>query len=154
MLVLRKLLERVDSWGKSAGKNTILKLDLKLEFPSHHFLESFPLEEFQAHRTCMHSIFYISLLHNLVLISFQWVQSVYSLFTPCQLQRLESAAALEALQLIWRLSSGRIIVLLLWVGWVTQVGILVRRTRAMGAPERNGIEGLKWMWENAREEWS
>lgn len=57
MLALRKLLERVDSWGKSAGKNTILKLDLKLEFPSHHFLESFPLEEFQAHRTCMHSIF-------------------------------------------------------------------------------------------------
>ena len=42
-----------------------------------------------------------------------------------------------------RLSAERIIVLLLWDGWVTQVGILVRRTRAIGGPERNEIKGLK-----------
>jgi len=50
---------------------------------------------------------------------------------------------LEALQLIWRLSAERILLLLLWGGWVSQVDILVRRTRAIGGPERSGIEGLK-----------
>lgn len=60
MLALRRLFERVDPWGKSAGKSSILKL----EFPSRHFLEPFPPEEFKAQRKCAFPFLYFSPLQS------------------------------------------------------------------------------------------